>query len=134
MSIADYELLKELGLNQAELGRIIQRSRQAVNAGMRGDDNYLHAAEIQRVHLSFVSAGDFRQNITAKILLNKFGVKPDYSAGALDVLGLNLNEDRVRLILGNRSLRDYLRKVVFEIVETKCREFESIFSENKTPE
>lgn len=134
MSIVDQETLKELSLNQADMGRILGRSRQAVNVGIRGDENYLHAAEIQKVHHYFVSSGDFRQNITTKILLDRFGVETDYSAGALDVLGINLNEDRVRLILRNRSLRDYLRKVVSEIVESKCREFESIFSENKTPE
>lgn len=134
MGQLDKEILKQLSINQAELARLIGTSRQAVNAGIKKDDQYLDANRLQMIHEAFVGRGDFRQSITAKILQEKFGVVTDNTAGVSDVLGLKLDKKLVSLIVSNQSLREYLKDAVSGLIETKVQEFKALFASKKKPE
>ncbi len=125
MCVSDRNLLEELGLSQADLARAIETSRQAVNVGIQREEVYLNVHRLLMLHDTLARKQDRRATLVANILDRDHGVTA--TPITLDILGLELEPRLFRLISTNQSLRDYLRKIVSELIQTECDKFEGLF-------
>ena len=77
MSSLDREILKQLSLTQSDLARHLRMSRQAINAGLKQEGDYLDSGRMLRLYDSLRVGGDRRSTAVARILKDRFGFMAD---------------------------------------------------------
>lgn len=82
MSALDREVLKQLSLLQSELARYLRSTRQAVNAGIQQEDDYLDSNRLLRLYDAFRASGDRRVVMVAHMLKERYGLEADPSSVA----------------------------------------------------
>lgn len=78
MSILDYEIMRQLSFNQAELARTLRITRQAVSIGIKKEELYLSRDNLLRIYDTFIVCGDRRAQIVEEIFKKQFGVTLNY--------------------------------------------------------
>ncbi len=79
MSVSDQEFLKKLGINQAELGRLVRTSRQAVNIGVNKEETYLNINRLLLLHDALFAKGDRRSLAVKELIETAYGIKVDHT-------------------------------------------------------
>ena len=123
MAISDKKLLEDLGMSQSDVGHLIGTSRETINAGVKRDETFFNTSRLLLLFGGLRAKGDTRDNVVAS-LLKDLGV--DVKGGVNDILDLEINDRHRKLISNNKSLKEFLRGVVSELVRTKCEEFEGL--------
>ncbi|MFA7216848.1 MAG: hypothetical protein WC095_02615 [Candidatus Paceibacterota bacterium] len=127
MSQSDREILRQLSLSQANLARIIGTSRQAVNAGIKKETDYITSSVVLMIHKVFVLDDDPRKSVAEQILRDLFSVNVESNFLVTDLLGINLDTEKIQLILNNKALRDSLRDKISQVINNYCDNFKNFF-------
>lgn len=79
MSVSDQEFLKKLGINQAELGRLVRTSRQAVNIAVNKEETYFNNNRLLLLHNALFAKGDRRSLAVKELIETAYGIKVDHT-------------------------------------------------------